>query len=179
MKNFFRLAVTAVFIVACVLFGVNENVCSAEYTTSDGYTPNGRFYSAGVMDAFFKSDKGLLISMYKINLILNDDPRDFYLYMMEICQETNQSPFNIKSITIMSETDSVEIPANDSYRQTGLDFVTDRISYRDTGKVNRVIKSVWSKMLIRITTTGGVVYDIYPSEEYIADAKKVADWASH
>ena len=179
MKNLFRRALTAIFIVACVFFGVNESVCSARFFTNEGATPEGRFYYAGAGDVFFQANKSFVVIIGKVNIILNEYPaEDFYGYKIEIWQRTDQNPFNIKSITIMSERDSVEIPAKDLDRQKGLDFVTDKIMYLDTGKVNTVIKSVWSKMLIRITTTNGVVYDFYASEEFISDAKKVAGWAS-
>ena len=82
---------------------------------------------------------------------------------------------------IASEWDSVEIPAtyeDRTNRTKGLDYVTDRIVYfMDPGKVNRVILSVDSKMLIRITSTNNIVYDFYPSPLYISYAKKVANWA--
>lgn len=178
MKKFLRRVLTAIFIIACVLFGVNENVCTAKIFTDEVSGPEGRLYAFGAMDFFYQANRNIGVYIRKCSLISNDYPADdFYGYFIEIFQRTDQNPFNIKSVTIISEFDSVEIPANDSYRQKGLDVVTDRITYLDTGKVNRVIKSVGSKMLIRITTTGGVVYDFYPSEEYIMDAKKVADWA--
>lgn len=178
MKNFFRRALTAVFIVACVFLGGNESICSAEYFSGDGYTSNGRFFSASVLDAFFQYNKSVFISISKVKFILNDYPRDdFYFYKITIVQMTEENPFDIKTIRIMAEFDSVEIPTDIIHHKEGLISFTDEIFYDDTGKVNRIIKSVGSMMLIRITTTGGVVYDFYPSKEYIADAKRVADWA--
>ena len=179
MKNLFRLALTAIFIVACVFFGVNESVCNAKFFNDESSNSEGRMYSVSAVDVFFQSNRTISIILSKCDVILNKYPEeDFYFYGIKIVQRTDQNPFNIKSIVIMSESNSVEIPATDSQRQAGLDVVIDSIVYFDTGKVNRVIKSVDSKMLIRITTTNGAVYDIYPSEEFISDAKRVADWAS-
>ncbi len=177
MKNLFKRVLIAIFIVACVIFGVNESICNAEPLYTDEYIPDAHVYRATAVETF-KSNRTVTIAIHKGNAIYNYDPSDFYFYLIEILQRTDQNPFNIKSITIMSEWDSVEIPADNPNRTKGLNFITDRISYLDTGKVNRVIESVWSKMLIRITTTNGVVYDFYPSEEYISDTKRVADWAS-
>ena len=57
MKNFVRVALMAIFVVACVLFSGNENVCSAIVLTDESSTPKGRLYSAGVLDIFFQSNK--------------------------------------------------------------------------------------------------------------------------
>ena len=78
---------------------------------------------------------------------------------------------------IASEYDSVEIPVNSPPNIfKGLDYITNRIVYRDTGKVNKVLESISIKMLIRITSEYST-YDFYPSLSYIVGAQKVAKWA--
>lgn len=178
MKKF----LAAIF-VAVVLFVANLSPCNAEptYETEDAVLiPGYRSYRASVSDSFFQYSKYVIIDIEKSNTIKEDGSSDdLYLYAIQIRQLTKLNPFRVKSVLIMSETDSVEISANDSGQFKGLNFFTERIVYDgDPGKVNRVIKSVWSKMLIRITTTSGAVYDYYPSSQYITYAKKVADWAS-
>lgn len=176
-KNFFNS-----LIAVAVLLTVNINICKAEptYETADDVpSPGYHRYGAWVSDVFFQHDRVICIDIEKNNLIKDGSPYDFYRYIIEIRQLTNQNPFNVKSVLIMSERDSVEINANNPTRFNGSVFVTDRIIYDgDPGKVNQVIKSVWSKMLIRITTTTGEVYNFYPSSRYINYAKRVADWAS-
>ena len=177
LKKFFSL-----LIAVAVLLIVNISSCNAEptyETANDVPIPGCHRYGAWVSDVFFQYNRVIGIHIEKANIIKDGSPYDFYSYVIEINQLTNNNPFNVKSVLIMSETDSVEIPANNPKRFNGLDLVTDRIIYYyDPGKVNQVIKSVWSKMLIRITTTRGTIYDFYPSIRYINYAKRVADWAS-
>lgn len=172
MKKFFAALI--------VCLAVNLSYCNAAptYDTGEDITRNGYHrYSAWVTDYFYQYDRVIGIRIEKYTLIKDYSDIDSYLYAIEIYQRIDENPFSIKSVVIMSETDGVEFFVNNPGRTKGLDFVTDRILiYPD--KVSSVIKSVWSKMLIRITTTSGAVYDYYPSSQYITYAKKVADWAS-
>ena len=175
MKNF------AVVICAVIAFlSANVNICNAEaiYEVSDyASKPGYRTYRAFVEDSFHQAGKDISIHLEKANVIEEKSPRDFYGYVIEISQIKKQTPFKVKSIAIMSEVDSIKIDVAKFNRNTGLNTVTDRIEYfYDPGKLNCVIKSVESKMLIRITTTNGVVYNFYPSNRYINYAKMVADW---
>ena len=152
----------------------------AIYDTYEEITsPGWHRYGAYVMDTFLQSNRAIGICIEKCDVV--DDTRpsvDTYAYAIVIYQSVKDSPFNVKNIMIASEWDSVEISANNPNRRKGLDYITDRIIYSyDPGKVNRVIDSVDYKMLIRITTKNNIVYDIYPSQLYIAHAKKVAKWA--
>lgn len=174
-KKFFNL-----LIAVAVLLNVSMSTCDAVaiYEISD-YIPKPGYhtYRAFVRDDFFQEDKYISVHIEKRNVIEVNSPRDFYGYVIEVSQMTDQEPFDIKSILIMSEVDSIQIDATKANRDTGLDFVTDTINYfYDPGKINCVLKSVESKLLIRITTTIDEEYDIYPSWRFINYAKLVADW---
>ena len=144
-----------VFVVATFLLA-NASICHAEaiYETSE-YVPEAgtHNYMAYVSDFFAVHERIICISIGKSNLVEDGNLRDFYTYLIEIMQPTfmGKNPFDVKSVTIMSELDSVEISTNNSYqqslyyRQKGLSWVTDRILYLDPGRMNRVIKNVISK----------------------------------
>lgn len=176
LKKIFSLLVAV-----AVLLTVNASTCNAEaiynildYVPKIGYRTYGAFVKD---DSFLHSGRNISIRIEKDNVIAVNSPRDFYHYVIEISQRTDQKPFDLKSVIIMSEVDSIKIDVTKPNRNTGLDTVTDRIDYfKDPGKVNRVIKSVRAKMLIRITTTDDEEYDFYPSRRYINYAKRVADW---
>lgn len=175
--RFFILSVMLLFSI--MKFGEAMPFSDAIYDTYEDITsPGWHRYGAYVADTFFQN-KLIGITIEKCDVV--DDTRptvDSYAYAISILQLTNEHPFSVKKIMIASEWDSIEITANKVNRSEGLDFITDRILYfTDPGKVNRVILSVDSKMLIRITSTNNVVYDFYPSLLYISYAKKVANWA--
>ena len=135
---------------------VNMSTCDAIAffdTAEEFLKPGYRVQKAFVEEAFFESERYISVHIEKQNVIEVDSPRDFYGYVIEISQLTEQELFDIKSILIMSEFDSVQIDASKANRTTGLKFVTDTINYfYDPGKINCVLKSVESKLLIRITT---------------------------
>ena len=174
-KKFFNL-----LIAVAVLLTVNMSTCDAVaiYEISD-YIPKPGYhtYRAFVRDDFFQEDKYISVHIEKRNVIEVDSPRDFYGYVIEIAQLTEQEPFDIKSILIMTETDSIQIDASKATRTTGLDFVTDTINYfYDPGKINCVMSRTAYRMLIKITTTDDKEYNIYPTSQFINYAKLVADW---
>ena len=174
-KKFFNL-----LIAVAVLLTVNMSTCDAVafFDTAEQFLkPGYRVQKAFVEEAFFESDRYISVHIEKQNVIEVDSPRDFYGYVIEIAQLTEQEPFDIKSILIMTETDSVQIDASKATRTTGLDFVTDTINYfYDPGKINCVMSSTAYRMLIKITTTDDKEYNIYPTSQFINYAKLVADW---
>ena len=170
----------SLLIAVAVLLTVNVSTCDAIafYGTAEQFLkPGYRVQKAFVEDIFFESGKYISIHIEKQNVIEVDSPRDFYGYVIEIAQLTEQEPFDIKSILIMSEFDSIEIDASKANRNSGLEFVTDTINYfYDPGKINCVISSAAYRMLIKITTTDDKEYDLYPTSQFIDYAKRVADW---
>jgi len=181
IKKVFHRRILDLLIISFIFLCINTNVCNATpmYVNDEEFNlPDAHVYGVSFADGFVQSNRNIGIIVHKYNSIFYDDPKDFYFYMIEIWQRTDQNPFDVKSIVIMSEFDNVEIYADNLHRQKGLDFVTYKIMYPDTGKMNRLIEGVMYKMLIRIISTTGTAYDFYPSDLCITYAKRVAGWAS-